>query len=111
MTSEFFSSAAFCYGIAFVAVFLATAGQILLKRSADDTVGKAGFWRKFLNRRVVVSYGLLFLSMFCNQIGPAAGAHDRAALYHRHQLYLGIPVRVSHPAGAAQPPGRWPVWE
>lgn len=68
MTSEFFSSAAFCYGIAFVAVFLATAGQILLKRSADDTVGKAGFWRKFLNRRVVVSYGLLLLSMFCNQI-------------------------------------------
>lgn len=51
-----------------MAVFLATAGQILLKRSADDTVGKAGFWRKFLNRRVVVSYGLLFLSMFCNQI-------------------------------------------
>lgn len=68
MSSDFFSSSAFCYGIAFVAVFLATAGQILLKRSADDTVGKEGFLRKFLNRRVIISYGLLFLSMFCNQI-------------------------------------------
>lgn len=68
MNSDFVSSAAFCYGIAFVAVFLATAGQILLKQSADDTLGKKGFLRKFLNWRVVISYGLLFLSMFCNQI-------------------------------------------
>ncbi len=68
MSADFFSSSAFCYGIAFLAVFLATAGQILLKRSADNTVGKEGFLRKFLNWRVIISYGLLFLSMFCNQI-------------------------------------------
>lgn len=63
-----FNSAVFCYAIAFVAVFLATAGQILLKRSANDTVGREGFWRKFFNLRVISSYGLLFLSLFCNQI-------------------------------------------
>lgn len=68
MNSELFSSTAFCYFIAFVAVFLATAGQILLKRSADDTLGKEGFLRKFLNFRVILSYGLLFLSLFCNQL-------------------------------------------
>lgn len=93
MNSDFVSSAAFCYGIAFVAVFLATAGQILLKQSADDTLGKKGFLRKFLNWRVVISYGLLFLSMFCNQIALRPGAHDGAALYHCHQLHLGVPVR------------------
>ena len=68
MNSEFFHSVAFCYGIAFVAVFLGTAGQILLKRSANDTLGQEGFLRKFLNVRVIVSYGLLFLSLFCNQL-------------------------------------------
>ncbi len=68
MDSNALFSTTFCYVIAFVAVFLATAGQILLKRSANDTVGKKGFWRKFFNTRVIVSYGLLFLSMFCNQI-------------------------------------------
>lgn len=57
----------FCYGIAFVAVFIATAGQILLKQQANTT-GKKGFLWKFLNLRVIVSYGLLFLSLFLNQI-------------------------------------------
>lgn len=67
MTSEFFSSAAFCYGIAFVAVFLATAGQILLKRSADDTWAR----RVFGGIHQPAGGGLLrtaLLSMFCNQI-------------------------------------------
>lgn len=68
MNFDLFFTPVFCYGIAFVAVFFATAGQLLLKRSANDTLGKKGFWRKFLNLRVIVSYGLLFCSMFCNQI-------------------------------------------
>lgn len=68
MNAEWFTSTAFCYAIAFVAVFLATAGQILLKRSADDTLGSEGFLQKFLNARVITSYTLLLLSMFCNQL-------------------------------------------
>jgi drug/metabolite transporter (DMT)-like permease len=66
MTIEF--TPVLCYCIAFVAVFIATAGQILLKQQARDTVGKAGFMSKFLNLRVIVAYGCLFLSLALNQI-------------------------------------------
>lgn len=41
MTIEF--TPLFCYAIAFAAVFISTAGQILLKRQANSTVGKKGF--------------------------------------------------------------------
>ena len=57
----------FCYAIAFVAVFIATAGQILLKKQAGTTRDK-GFLSKFLNIRVILAYGMLFLSLFMNQI-------------------------------------------
>lgn len=65
MTIEF--TPLFCYSIAFVAVFISTAGQILLKKQANTT-GKKGFIWKFLNVRVIVSYGLLFLALAMNQI-------------------------------------------
>lgn len=57
-----------CYSIAFVAVFLSTAGQILLKKQANNTNGKKGFIWKFLNARVIIAYGLLFLALAMNQI-------------------------------------------
>jgi drug/metabolite transporter (DMT)-like permease len=66
MTIEF--TPLFCYAIAFVAVFISTAGQILLKKQANDTVGKKGFIWKFLNLRVILAYGSLFLSLALNQI-------------------------------------------
>ena len=59
---------ALCYAMAFVSVFVATTGQILLKQSANKTSGTGGFWGKFLNARVIVSYALMFLSLFLNQI-------------------------------------------
>lgn len=57
-----------CYSIAFVAVFIATASQILLKQQARDTLGKKSFVWKFLNPRVIIAYGSLFFSMALNQI-------------------------------------------
>ena len=57
----------FCYIVAFVSVFVSTTSQLLLKRQADDGVEK-GFIRKFLNLRVIVAYGMLFLSLALNQI-------------------------------------------
>lgn len=65
MTIEF--TPLFCYSIAFVAVFISTAGQIMLKKQANTT-GKKGFIWKFLNVQVIVSYGLLFLALAMNQI-------------------------------------------
>ena len=57
----------FCYAIAFVAVFISTAGQILLKKQAGATRDK-GFLSKFLNVRVILAYGMLFAALFMNQI-------------------------------------------
>lgn len=55
---------AFCYVMAFAAVLIATISQILLKQQANTTgQNKSGFIWKFLNVRVIVSYGLLFLSL------------------------------------------------
>lgn len=59
----------FCYVMAFVAVLIATISQILLKQQANTTgQKKSGFIWKFLNVRVIVSYGLLFLSLALNQV-------------------------------------------
>lgn len=66
MTIEF--TPLFCYSIAFLAVFISTAGQILLKRQANNTVGKKGFIWKFLNLRVIVAYFFLFLALAMNQV-------------------------------------------
>lgn len=57
-----------CYSIAFLAVFISTAGQILLKKQADTSAQKKGFLGKFLNLRVIIAYGSLFLSLALNQI-------------------------------------------
>ena len=57
----------FCYMVAFISVFIATTSQILLKTQANQT-GGTGFFKKFLNARVFVSYCLLFLSLALNQI-------------------------------------------
>ena len=60
---------AFCYAMAFAAVRIATSSQILLKRQANTTgQNKNGFIWKFLNVRVIVSYGLLFVSLALNQV-------------------------------------------
>ncbi len=56
-----------CYIIAFVAVFVAATSQILLKTQAN-TSGVQSFLKKFLNLRVILSYGLLFLSLALNQV-------------------------------------------
>lgn len=56
-----------CYFAAFLAVFVSTASQIFLKQQADTTVKKGFIW-KFLNVRVIVAYGLLFLSLALNQV-------------------------------------------
>ena len=59
----------FCYVMAFAAVLIATISQILLKQQANTTgQKKSGFIWKFLNVRVIVSYGLLFLSLALNQV-------------------------------------------
>lgn len=62
-----FITPGFCYFVAFLAVFASTTSQILLKKQANQT-GKKGFFQKFLNVRVIVSYGILLLSMALNQI-------------------------------------------
>ena len=56
-----------CYALAILASFLTALSQILLKTQANTTGGK-GFWAKFLNIRVIVSYGLLFLTLAINQV-------------------------------------------
>ncbi len=66
MSSEIFTPVV-CYLASFVAVFISTASQILLKQQANTT-GKKGFIWKFLNPRVIISYGLLFLSLALNQV-------------------------------------------
>ena len=55
------------YLIAIGATLVAAFSQLLLKRSANETNGK-GFWQKFLNLRVIIGYGLLFLSLFMNSM-------------------------------------------
>ena len=56
-----------CYAAAIVGAFITALSQILLKTQANTTGGK-GFFSKFLNIRVIVSYGLLFLTLAINQI-------------------------------------------
>ena len=66
MNSELFTPA-FCYGAAIVAAFVTALSQILLKTQANTT-GNKGFFSKFLNVRVIVSYALLFLTLAINQV-------------------------------------------
>ena len=56
-----------CYALAILASFLTALSQIHLKTQANTTGGK-GFWAKFLNLRVIASYGLLFLTLAINQV-------------------------------------------
>lgn len=56
-----------CYGAAFLAVLVSTASQILLKRQAGATTKKGFIW-KFLNARVIIAYGMLFMSLALNQV-------------------------------------------
>lgn len=53
--------------IAIGATLVAAFSQLLLKRSANATNGK-GFLQKFLNPRVIIGYGLLFVSLAMNSI-------------------------------------------
>ena len=56
-----------CYIAAICGAFITALSQILLKTQANTTGGK-GFFSKFLNVRVIVSYGLLFLTLAINQV-------------------------------------------
>ena len=51
-----------CYAAAIAGAFITALSQILLKTQANTT-GKKGFLQKFLNIRVIVSYGLRFLTL------------------------------------------------
>ncbi|HAS21330.1 MAG TPA: multidrug ABC transporter [Lachnospiraceae bacterium] len=66
MSSELFSPQ-LCYGLAILGTFLSAFSQILLKMQANQTTNKSFIW-KFLNWRVILSYGLLFLTLAINQI-------------------------------------------
>ena len=64
MNSELFTPA-FCYGAAIFAAFVTALSQIILKKQANITEArKSGFFSKFLNPRVIISYGLLFSTLF-----------------------------------------------
>ena len=73
MSSELFSPQ-LCYGLAILGTFLSAFSQILLKMQANQTTNKSyqttekSFIWKFLNWRVILSYGLLFLTLAINQI-------------------------------------------
>ena len=56
-----------CYAAAIIGAFVTALSQILLKTQANTT-GNKGFFSKFLNVRVIVSYGLLFLTLAINQV-------------------------------------------
>lgn len=56
-----------CYAAAILGAFITALSQILLKTQANTTGGK-GFFSKFLNLRVIVSYGLLFVTLAINQV-------------------------------------------
>ena len=63
MNSELFTPA-FCYGAAIFAAFVTALSQIILKKQANITEArKSGFFSKFLNPRVIISYGLLFSTL------------------------------------------------
>ena len=68
MNSELFTPA-FCYGAAILAAFVTALSQIILKKQANITEArKSGFFSKFLNPRVIISYGLLFSTLVINLI-------------------------------------------
>lgn len=68
MNTEFITPA-FCYAAAITAAFVTALSQIILKRQANITEEKkSGFLQKFLNPRVIISYGLLFSTLVINQI-------------------------------------------
>ena len=62
-----FLSPQVCYAAAIIGAVITALSQILLKTQANTTGGK-GFFSKFLNVRVIVSYGLLFLTLAVNQV-------------------------------------------
>ena len=63
MNSELFTPA-FCYGAAIAAAFVTALSQIILKKQANITEAKkSGFFAKFLNPRVIISYGILFSTL------------------------------------------------
>ena len=55
------------YILAFSATLIAAISQVILKKSANKTI-KSSFIKKYLNVRVIVAYGLLFLSLCINQM-------------------------------------------
>lgn len=54
------------YMIALAAVFIAAVSQVLLKKEADQT--HKTFMGKFMNFKVILSYFLLFVSLFLNTV-------------------------------------------
>lgn len=73
------------YVLAFLAVFVASVSQILLKQSAE--IEHKNILFKFLNWRVILGYGLLFgttvINVFCIPRGRIEGdSHDRIHRYY-----------------------------
>ncbi len=59
----------FCYAAAILGAFVTALSQILLKQQANITEEeKSGFFAKFLNPRVILSYALLFSTLVINQV-------------------------------------------
>ena len=72
-----------CYAAAIAGAFITALSQILLKTQANTT-GKKGFLQKFLNIRVIVSYGLLFLTLAISLILAVAKRWNEAASRAEH---------------------------
>ena len=93
----------FCYVMAFAAVLIATISQILLKQQANTTgQKKSGFIWKFLNVRVIVSYGLLLPVPGAESGSAHLRACVGAALHYCHQFYLDLLVQCHLFARATQ---------
>ena len=83
MNSELFTPA-FCYGAAIFAAFVTALSQIILKKQANITEARrSSFLRKFLNPRVIISYGLLFSTLVINQVALIISAPDRDTFKER----------------------------
>lgn len=55
------------YGLSLLATLLAAGAQVFLKTSANQT-GEQSFLKKFLNKKVIFSYSIMFVSLTLNTL-------------------------------------------
>lgn len=55
------------YGLSLLATLLAAGAQVFLKTSANQT-GNESFLKKFLNKRVILSYSIMLVSLTLNTL-------------------------------------------